>query len=151
MPRIVWEDRSITRAEIERARVAVASKDRCPALAFVKVQPLLRLSSMSIRMCQLRTQLTYSRVPVKLPDTFGLKHYVCRCNRLRDGKVGRVNFPPYTSTSRRRLRSVRERAIHIRCISNELTSTTGDIPLPRRCASRAVLDVRVRLWQVVEG
>ena len=88
---------------------------------------------------------------MQLSDTLGLKHYVCRCDCLRDGEVGRVDLPPYTSASRRRLRIVREGAIHVRRIGSELASASGDVPLSRRCTSRAVLNVRICLRQVVEG
>lgn len=43
-----------------------------------------------------------------------------------------------------------ERAVYIRGLSNQLACTSGDVLLSCSSAVRAVLDVGVRLWQVVE-
>jgi hypothetical protein len=88
---------------------------------------------------------------VQFSDTLRLKHNVRRSNCLRDREVGRVDLPPNTSTTRRRLRVVLESAIYVRSISSQLTRTSGDVLLPCSTTRRAVLDVRVRLRQVVKG
>lgn len=88
---------------------------------------------------------------MQLPDTLWLKHNVRRRDRLRDGEVGRVNFPPDTPTTRRRLRGMLERAVHIRGISYQFASASGDVFLSGSGTCRAVLDVGVCLGQIVEG
>lgn len=55
----------------------------------------------------------YSRMPVKLPHALRLDHNICGGDRLSDGEVSGVDFPPLTTTSWCSLGGMLEGVIHV--------------------------------------
>lgn len=89
-------------------------------------------------------------MPVQLTDTLGLNDNICRCNRLGDGEVGRVNLPPLTGATGSGLRSMLEGAVHIRRIACKFTCATSDGPELGGLTRGAVEDVWVPLGNLVK-
>ena len=113
LTRIVWKDGRIAGLEIKGSRIGRSDEDRCPRVAFLKIQPLRGLRDTGLANSRARSlgttetssaNITHIWMPVKLPQSPGFQLHHGRSDGGGDWENMRVDDrerPPSPRNGRR--------------------------------------------------